>query len=217
MLCSDGLSGVVSRTTMLTTLSEVDDPGDCADALVALALSAGAPDNVTCIIGDVVDIDAAPGAKTKTKTKTAPNEIVGSAARDRKRPTQGSESSAGRAAKLKSAPADEDEEEDRGGRWVRIKPWLLPVTALLIVVAGLWGAYAWTQTQYYVSSDTQHVVIYKGVPESLGPISLHSLAEVSNVKVADLKPYERDLIDPAKRTVSLSAAREFVDKLRADR
>ena len=82
MLCSDGLSGVVSRATMLTTLSEVEDPGDCADALIALALAAGAPDNVTCIIGDVVNIDTPPGAKSKA----APNEIVGSAARDRKRP-----------------------------------------------------------------------------------------------------------------------------------
>jgi len=60
MLCSDGLSGVVSRPTIHKTMLEVEDPGDCADALVALALSAGAPDNVTCIIGDIVDIDAAP-------------------------------------------------------------------------------------------------------------------------------------------------------------
>ncbi len=213
MLCSDGLSGVVSRSTMLTTLSEVDDPGGCADALVALALAAGAPDNVTCIIGDVVDIDASPGARTKT----APNEIVGSAARDRKRPTQGSESSAGRAAKLKSAPADEDEEEDRSGRWVRIKPWLLPFAALLVVVAGLWGAYAWTQTQYYVSSDSQHVVIYKGVAQTLGPLSLHSVAEVTDLSVSSLKQFEKERLDSGLRTDSLSEARTIVESLRADR
>jgi serine/threonine protein phosphatase PrpC len=210
MLCSDGLSGVVSRATMLTTLSEVEDPGDCADALIALALAAGAPDNVTCIIGDVVDIDTPPGAKSKA----APNEIVGSVARDRKRPTQGSESSAGRAAKLSSATADEDEEEDPSGRWPRIKPWLLPVAALLVVIAGLGGAYAWTQTQYYVSSDTQHVVIYKGVPQTLGPISLHSVAEVSDLSVSALKPFEKARIESGVRTDSLTAARTIVDSLR---
>ncbi len=210
MLCSDGLSGVVSRATMLTTLSEVEDPGDCADALIALALAAGAPDNVTCVIGDVVDIDTPPGAKSKA----APNEIVGSVARDRKRPTQGSESSAGRAAKLSSAPADEDEEEDPSGRWPRVKPWLLPVAALLVVIAGLWGAYAWTQTQYYVSSDTQHVIIYKGVPQTLGPLSLHSVAEVSDLSVSALKPFEKARIDAGLRTDSLTAARTIVDSLR---
>jgi PPM family protein phosphatase len=47
MVCSDGLSGVVSRDTLHKTLLEVEDPGDCADALIALALAAGAPDNVT--------------------------------------------------------------------------------------------------------------------------------------------------------------------------
>lgn len=213
MLCSDGLSGVVSRATMLTTMTEVEDPGDCADALVALALAAGAPDNVTCIIGDVVDIDTPHGAMSKT----APNEIVGSAARDRKRPTQGSESSAGRAAKLASAPAEDEEEEDPSGRWSRIKPWLLPFAALVVVVAGLWGAYAWTQTQYFVSSDTQHVVIYKGVPQTLGPISLHSVAEVSDLSVSTLKPFEKSRLDSGLRTDSLAAARKIVESLRADR
>lgn len=212
LLCSDGLSGVVSRATMLATLTEVEDPGDCADALVALALAAGAPDNVTCVIGDVVDIETPPGEKTKT----APNEIVGSVARDRKRPTQGSDSAAGRAAKLSTPASDEDEDEETNGRWSRVRPWLLPATALLVVVAALWGAYAWSQTQFYVSSNSTHVVIYKGIPENLGPISLHSVSEVSDIKVADLKPYERGLISPAKRTTSLKEAREFVDNLRAD-
>ena len=123
-------------------------------------------------------------------------------------------SSAGRAAKLSSAPADEDEEEDPRGRWPRVKPWLLPVAALLVVVAGLWGAYAWTQTQYYVSSDTQHVVIYKGVPQTLGPISLHSVAEVSDLSVSALKPFEKARIDSGLRTDSLTAARTIVDSLR---
>ena len=213
MLCSDGLSGVVSRTTMLETLSEVDDPGDCADALVAIALSAGAPDNVTCIIGDVVDLDKAPG----DRAKTVPNQIVGSVARDRKRPTQGSESSAGRAAKLSTAAADDDDDdEDRAGRWARAKPWLLPVAALLAVVAGLWGAYAWTQTQYYVSSNDTYVVIYKGMPQTLGPFSLHSVAEVSDVALTDLLPFERERVDSGVRTDSLRAARSIVDSLRND-
>jgi len=212
MLCSDGLSGVVSRTTMLETLIEVDDPGDCADALVAIALSAGAPDNVTCIIGDVVDVDKSPG----DKSKTLPNQIVGSAARDRNRPTQGSESSAGRAAKLSAATTADEDEEEHTSRWSRIKPWLLPVTALLVVVAGLWGAYAWTQTQYYVGTEAGDVAIFKGIPQTLGPISLHSVAEVSDIALTDLKPFERERVESGLRTDNLTAARTIVDSLRND-
>src|SRR5699024_8771514 len=52
LLSSDGLFGVVSRDTIHATLAEHDDPGAAADALVALSLRAGAPDNVTCVVAD---------------------------------------------------------------------------------------------------------------------------------------------------------------------
>lgn len=207
MLCSDGLSGVVSRDTIHQTMLEVEDPADCADALVALALAAGAPDNVTCVIGDIVDIDSA------SKAKPAPNQIVGSAARDRKRPTQGSESSAGRAAKLSSVPADDDEEEDRVGRWSRLKPWLLPVVALVAVVGALWGAYAWSQTQYYVGTSGDSVAIYRGIPQTLGPLSLHQVVESTTISVASLAPFQRERVDSSIRTDSLSEARAIVTAL----
>jgi protein phosphatase len=207
MLCSDGLSGVVSRDTIHQTMLEVEDAADCADALVSLALAAGAPDNVTCVIGDIVDIDSA------SKAKPAPNQIVGSAARDRKRPTQGSESSAGRAAKLSSVAADDDEEEERVGRWSRLKPWLLPVVALLAVVGALWGAYAWSQTQYYVGTSGDSVAIYRGIPQSLGPISLHHVVESSSLSVDALAPFQRERVDASIRTDSLSEARGIVTDL----
>lgn len=212
MLCSDGLSGVVSRGTIETTLVEVDDPGDCADALVGLALAAGAPDNVTCIIGDVVAIDSAPGVKSKA----APNQIVGSAARDRNRPTLGSESAAGRAAKLAAPHADDDAESDHTGWWSRVKPWMLPAAALLAVMAALWGSYAWTQTQYFVGAEDGKVAIFKGIPQTLGPVTLHSVIEVSDIKVSDLDPFERERIDSAVRKDTLAEARDIVKSLRDD-
>ncbi|MCB2411957.1 protein phosphatase 2C domain-containing protein [Demequina sp. TTPB684] len=211
MLCSDGLSGVVSRSTIHQTMLEVEDAADCADALVSLALAAGAPDNVTCVIGDIVDVDSA-----ASKAKPAPNQIVGSAARDRKRPTQGSTSSAGRAAKLSTAPAEEDEDEEHGKRWAHLRPWLLPFAALVAVVAGLWGAYAWSQTQYYVGVDGDEVAIYRGIPQSLGPISLHHVAESTNVSLDSLAPFERERVDSSIRTSDLGEARDIVASLEDD-
>ncbi len=207
MLCSDGLSGVVSRDTIHQTMLEVEDAADCADALVSLALAAGAPDNVTCVIGDIVDIDSA------SKAKPAPNQIVGSAARDRKRPTQGSESSAGRAAKLSSVPADDDEEEDPAGRWSRLKPWLLPFVALVAVVGALWGAYAWSQTQYYVGTSGDSVAIYRGIPQTLGPITLHQVIESTTISVDSLAPFQRERVETSIRTSSVSEARAIVTSL----
>ncbi len=55
LLCSDGLSGVVSDETLRETLATIDDPEAVTRQLIELALHGGGPDNITCIVADVVD------------------------------------------------------------------------------------------------------------------------------------------------------------------
>jgi PPM family protein phosphatase len=55
LLCSDGLSGVVTEQTLHRTLSSVQDLDKAALQLVELAIKGGGPDNITCIVADVVD------------------------------------------------------------------------------------------------------------------------------------------------------------------
>ncbi|MFN3865142.1 MAG: protein phosphatase 2C domain-containing protein [Demequina sp.] len=214
MLCSDGLSGVVSRDTLYKTLVEVADPGDCADALVSLALSAGAPDNVTCIVADVVDIDASHGG---VGPPTA-SQIVGSAARDRHRPSAAGRSAAGKAARLSTPEeVDDDEEPSRVSvLWGRARPWLLPVAALLVVIGAAWGAYAWTQTQYYVGASDSDVAIFRGIPQDLPIVALHTLVEPTDIPLADLAPYQQQRIDDTIRADSLDGARAIVEALEAN-
>ena len=56
LIASDGLTDYVAQETVDEVLTTVKDPGECADRLVSLALRAGAPDNVTVVVGDLVDI-----------------------------------------------------------------------------------------------------------------------------------------------------------------
>ncbi len=59
MLCTDGLSGVLTGTEIAGILSD-GEPTGCVTRLVDLALERGAPDNVTVVVADVVDVpDAA--------------------------------------------------------------------------------------------------------------------------------------------------------------
>ena len=61
MLCSDGLSGVVAHDEIARILTD-GDPTGAVTRLVDLALERGAPDNVTVVIADVVDVpDTQPG------------------------------------------------------------------------------------------------------------------------------------------------------------
>ncbi len=65
LLCSDGLSGVVSADTLHQTLSTVRDPDQVVIKLVELANRGGGPDNITCIVADVVDGATARRAPTE--------------------------------------------------------------------------------------------------------------------------------------------------------
>jgi hypothetical protein len=55
LLCSDGLSGVVSDETLRETMATIEDPEAVTRQLIELALHGGGPDNITCIVADVVD------------------------------------------------------------------------------------------------------------------------------------------------------------------
>ncbi|SLM89769.1 PP2C family protein-serine/threonine phosphatase [Brevibacterium yomogidense] len=55
MLCSDGLTGFASMQDIHDTLATVADPGDCCERLIELALAGGGGDNVTVVVGDVLD------------------------------------------------------------------------------------------------------------------------------------------------------------------
>jgi PPM family protein phosphatase len=66
LLCSDGLSGVVSDETLRDTLAGVEDPEAVTRQLIELALHGGGPDNITCIVADVVDTATSRVAPTGT-------------------------------------------------------------------------------------------------------------------------------------------------------
>ncbi len=54
LLCSDGLTDLVADDEIADAL-HIADPHSCAARLVALALTAGGTDNVTCLVFDVID------------------------------------------------------------------------------------------------------------------------------------------------------------------
>lgn len=58
LLCSDGLSDVVSDDTVHKTLTEHADLEEATGQLIDLAIRSGGPDNITCVLADVIDSDS---------------------------------------------------------------------------------------------------------------------------------------------------------------
>ncbi|TQL21432.1 serine/threonine protein phosphatase PrpC [Streptomyces sp. SLBN-134] len=57
LICSDGLSGVVSHQTLEEALASYQGPEETVQNLIELALRGGGPDNITVIVADVLDLD----------------------------------------------------------------------------------------------------------------------------------------------------------------
>ncbi|MFD6680405.1 MerR family transcriptional regulator [Micromonospora parva] len=56
LLCSDGLSAVVDRAELRSALVGAGDPDATVRALTALARAEGAPDNIACVVADIVAV-----------------------------------------------------------------------------------------------------------------------------------------------------------------
>ncbi len=213
LLCSDGLSGLVSFETIEETLGGIADPGGCADALVDLALRAGGTDNVTVVIADMfptetLDVDWSPS--------TVP-QIVGAAATDRLASSRGADSSpAARAAALtpqRTVPDDDHEPAPkRRLRGLGLAIGLLVLFAIMI--GGVWAGYSWSQSHFFVSPSNGYVAIFRGIPQELGPISFSELAETTDIAVADLPEFAQNRLTTPITRSTLAEAKQVVDELR---
>ena len=191
LLCSDGLTGVVSDDTIADAL-RAPTPDDAVRHLLDLALRAGAPDNVTCIVADLVAADG-----------------------------DGSSVVAGAAEEAPARPAPTTDETDHDdprhkARLIRRRRAALTgiVVFVLVAFAGTAG-YAWTQDQYYVGTSGDQVAIYRGVEGTLAGIDLSHVTERADLLVGDLPDFERKRVRDGIHASSLAEARTIVARLQA--
>ena len=225
MVCSDGLSGVVPEGLMNRILLSTSTVQEATDLLVGEALEFGAPDNVTVVLVDVVD------AKDEIDATVA-REFVGSAASDvvieeRKgrrilrilNPMTLIEMLQKPEDPTSFAPESEELLEkilrETKGR-IRARRLRQIATYLLIIAAasyGLFLAYEYTQSRYFVGVNDGVVVIYKGIREDLGPFKFSTVYEVSDITLDSLTDFQRDALERSVAVDDLEDARRVLDQL----
>jgi serine/threonine protein phosphatase PrpC len=217
LLCSDGLSGVISAETMADALRN-PDPRSTADRLIELALRGGGPDNVTVIVADVVDIDFGEDAP-----------IVGGAAGDGSEPDQAPPDSAAARASVTTLPrvapqrveprAEAPPPKHRG------RTALIVCGVLIMLIAGLVLARLFVMQQYYVGASGNQVVIFQGVRGSVLGYPLQTVREGScprgepgcrPIILQDLQEDARSLVrNGMKSNNGLLGAEQTVTRLRS--
>jgi protein phosphatase len=220
LLCSDGLTGVVSHTGIASALASGANAQDVADLLVKESLDGGAPDNVTVVI---VDIGAGDG-----RTRTDRPVVVGSAANPLAFGEEPGRNRALRIPALRLHPVRETHfepdsqdylseliEEDARRARRRKATWLFGVILLVLAIVGTsMLSYQWTQTRYFVGSEGSTVAIYQGVQQDIGPITLSSVYEATDINLSDLRVYDRQQVEQTISAGSLADAQAIVERLK---
>ncbi|MBA2309735.1 MAG: protein phosphatase 2C domain-containing protein [Pseudonocardiales bacterium] len=216
LLCSDGLSGVVSDETMAETL-RLPDPQESADRLIELALRGGGPDNITVVVADVIDVDFGEDAP-----------IVGGAADVGEQDDPPPNSAAARAAVTTLPRAQPKRVEPVAAVRRRWPPARRTVLGVVVVVGALAlvGVLArvWVLQQYYVGSANDQVAIFQGVRGTVLGQDLHQVVEgacqdgsvgCTELSLADLQEDARSLVrDGIISNDGLAGARATVQRLR---
>jgi PPM family protein phosphatase len=239
LLCSDGLTGVVSDTDIEHMLRE-GEPTGCVTRLVDRALERGAPDNVTVVVADVVDQpDALDGMPDPEVSRV----VVGAAGEPRVR------------LRLPHVrfPDDAQPDPDRPDIPLPIdsgpptapqplidsnvdlaaspKParkrgrprWIVGVLAAIVIAIAIAGtlvlARAWVLSQWYVaingSPGTGTVAIYNGLPGTLAGLPLQELNTDSAIIVGALPLFDQELVSKGIPAESRADAQRILDELQA--
>jgi len=164
LLCSDGLSDVVTSETLADTLGSVEDHRACADRLIELALRGGGPDNVTVVVADVVD----------TQYGDSRPIVGGAAGTDDQNYTPNPATAAGRAAALRPPPPEPRRpsliDEEPPARKSPLWTWLAIGLAILVIagiVAGFFVIRAMVSSSHYAGVEDGKVVIFQGSPDKI--------------------------------------------------
>ena len=186
LLCSDGLCGVVAEEEIRIALS-APDLTSAVTELIDSALAAGAPDNVTVVVADVIE-----------NSLEVDPVVIGAAAdsynQDRL-PTV-------------AFPEEQIEETDPTKIYytVQKRNWLAPILLTLGAIAiGISGGLFWLSNQWFVGEFNQsgQVAAFQGIPTA----GLYRVTEVSNLKIEELPNFERaqvgKTIDAATRKEAL--------------
>jgi protein phosphatase len=195
VLCSDGLTNVVTDEEILEIVNQFDYVG-AVSALIEKALENGGPDNITVIVADL--------QKEKYENKII---VLGAAAEPRNRiklpglefPTDIHPFITSEFPALKSVT------------WLRKFAYVASFALIAVIVS--WGATNWISKQFYVSNLGDNLAIFQGVNSSVGPISFSRPVQSFNLEVVVLTKDDQEVLLKGINADSVTEARFIVRRL----
>jgi protein phosphatase len=232
LLCSDGLTGMVSDPEVERILSQTEAPEVLAGQLIQAALAGGGEDNVTVIVvevaadGDVGVLDEGSGSETAGELILGPADRgTSSFHRSRVMPMRGVHRGAVVRERLgkkvapilrppSRRPADPstDSAEVFARHWTRRRLVLVIAVVLLVLVVAVVAFALVNSTVYYVGVADGFVALFQGLPGSVLGIDLSQVIERGGVSYDSLPAYVKSRVD-AHDLVSKEEGQVFLRSL----
>lgn len=205
LLCSDGLSDYVDAAAITEALGN-GEPQEASETLVDLALRAGAPDNVTCVVADPVDQSTGQAPMLGGAATATPRiPVAGAALDDSVEPAAAAPPDSGRHA------------VERGRRRIGTRLAIVAVIILVLVGAAIAITITYIHHQWYVSQSEGKVTIYQGVKGKALGYNLSHTHQVTDLPATAL-PYDdqSNVRNGIGTSGGLSGAEREVATLRSD-
>lgn len=165
LLCSDGLTSMISDEDVAAILRDSPSLQDAAEALVRAANQSGGKDNVTVVLFRLEE-DEGTGDEGETIARGVSADDVRAEAERQRTPPDGTPAAvAERPAPVGSAPRPGPSAPRRRRGWRAALPVSVGVVVLAAVIVGLYAA---SRSVYFVgTNDAGLVTLYKGLPYEL--------------------------------------------------
>jgi PPM family protein phosphatase len=196
LLCSDGLSDMVSEAGISEILAQSpDDPERAARGLLSAALDAGGNDNITVVVVDVMEQPAreADARNERESHSNGISELL--AAKPSVKDTGARTPSRGKAAPSRPRRPTRAARRKRPSRLRKALGKLVRGLAIvLVLVAALTPVYLWGSSRYYFEFDEGEVVAYQGLPYAPFGIELNQEWRRPGLTESQIKePYQKPI------------------------
>jgi serine/threonine protein phosphatase PrpC len=233
LLCTDGLTGMISEGQIREILVETVDPQEAADELVGGANRAGGIDNITAMILDFANDGGGPGATGESSIPRQPTmerPIRPAAPPNRSdvtmvgapTPEPSPESSMAPSSRLapstdRPAPKRRPEPSRPGSRRVGRRAGIWAGMTIAILALGVVGLRVYLDTQWFVGVSNDRVAIFRGVPAEVAGLELHSVVVETSIPAeqAEAIGFYRDLPDGITAD-DRAGAEAIVESIRED-
>jgi PPM family protein phosphatase len=181
LLCTDGLTGMLSEDQIESILQDVRDPQEAVDRLVREANRAGGIDNITAVIIDFTEDGRIEGSGTKEVSQPRPTTTQHPTPTMAPPPPAG-----GDVTTWSSPPTTRRQPAPKAARPPTARKLLVGIVIVLAIAAlGFVGVRLYLDSQWFVGVSNGRVAIFRGVPAEVAGLEMNSVVVETSIRASD--------------------------------